>query len=130
MHKKGEWHFFFNQMSVMPTLMAVCTGELAVTLSMVTPASVTIMAVTIVRSYQTSVLCLPISVTMVFATMTTTSPLLSVFATSPIVRVSASLLTPPIPPKHFFCSSGHTSSSERENFADCGKTYAILHTRT
>ena len=93
MHKKGEWHFFFNQMSVMPTLMAVCTGELAVTLSMVTPASVTIMAVTIVRSYQTSVLCLPISVTMVFATMTTRSPLLSACVTSPTVKVSS---IPPI----------------------------------
>ena len=120
----------FHQMSVMTTLMAVCMGEPAMTASTITHATATCTTVTIVRSYQTSVGRLPISVTMVFATMTTTSPLLFVFATSPIIRVSASLLTPPIPPKHFFCSSGHTSSSERENFANCGKTYAILHTRT
>ena len=120
----------FHQMSVVTTLMAVCMGEPAMTSSTITHATAACTMVTIVRAYQTSVGCLPISVAMVFATMTTTSPLLSVFVTSPTVRVSASLLAPPMPQKHFFCSSGHTSSSERENFADCGKTYAILHTRT
>ena len=90
---KKQNSIVFHQMSVMPTLMAVCMEEPAATSSMVIPATAACMMVTIVRSYQTSVLCLPISVTMVFATMTTRSPLLSACVTSPTVKVSS---IPPI----------------------------------
>ena len=119
----------FHQMSVTPTLMAVCLGEPATTSRMVTHATVAPMVVTIVKSYQTSVLCIPISVPMVFATMTTTSGLPSACVTSPTVRVSSS------PPKKkkkksSFCGSLHTSSSQTENFTDSSKTHAILHTKS
>ena len=93
---KKQNSIVFHQMSVMPTLMAVCMEEPAATSSMVIPATAACMMVTIVRSYQTSVLCLPIFVTAVFATMTTISPLLSACVTSLTVKVSS---IPPSPPQ-------------------------------
>ena len=87
-------------MSVKSTLMAVCMEEPAMILSISTRVAVTSTAETTARSYLTSVLCLLISVPMVFATMTTTSPLQSVCATSPTVWVSWTNN------KLFFCSTG------------------------
>ena len=86
-------------MSVLTIQMAVSMGESASTLSTIIVVAVAIPAVTTVRIYQTSVICLALSVTTVFATMTTTSSLLSVCVTSPTIRVSVSLLTSPTPCK-------------------------------
>ena len=105
--------YIFHQMSVKSTLMAVCMEEPAMILS--TSTCVTAAASTVettAKPYLTSVLYLLISVPMVFATMTTTSPLQSVCATSPTVWVSWTNN------KLFFCGTGfskHINCTYQQN---------------
>ena len=99
-------------MSVKSTLTAVCMEESAMILSTVTHVAVAGTVETTAKPYLTSVLYLLISVPTVFATMTTTSPLQSVCATSPTVWVSWTNN------KLFFCGTGfskHINCTYQQN---------------
>ena len=114
--------YLFHQMSVKSTLTAVCMEESAMILSTVTHVAVAGTVETTAKPYLTSVLYLLISVPTVFATMTTTSPLQSVCATSPTVWVSWTNN------KLFFCSTGfskHINCTFQQN--PCSITHQKLN---